>query len=192
MPGGYSYGGHSGYKGWPHSGTGPYETGPAQHIRYPEELGNNPSQESLTRARYEDFSRHIDAINNKGSVSRLEDALQYSRGAAAQQMRRTGMDPNSTAAVQLQTNVQSNTLDSAFQREADMERQMRLDRASLRGRLAEMEQTRANSLFDQYRTQQQLALADRQMKLVEKEAARTGSANSASAAMRNSLNSFRA
>lgn len=173
---------HSGgeYQGWPHGGTGPYQTGPAQHRRFTEEVGNNPSQESLTRARYEDYDRAINEINNKGSISRLEDTLQFARGSAQQALRRSGMDPNSTAAVQLQTNAQGQAMDAAFRNEGELEQRNRELRAGHRGNIARMEQERSNALFQQYAMQRQMALQEKMFKEQQK-------AKRASGAMRLSV-----
>lgn len=172
------------YLGWPHVGTGPYGTGPAQHRRFTEQVGNNPSQSSLTRASYEDYRRSIGEINNKGSVSRLEDALQFGRGSAQQALRRSGMDVGSTAAVQLQTNAQEQALDRQFRHEGELEQRNRELRAQHYGNMGRMEQDRENNLFNQYAVQRQLDLAERSQKLREK-------ANGASGNMRQALMHYR-
>lgn len=172
------------YLGWPHVGTGPYGTGPAQHRRFTEQVGDNPSQSSLTRASYEDYRRSIGEINNKGSVSRLEDALQFGRGSAQQALRRSGMDVGSTAAVQLQTNAQEQALDRQFRIEGELEQRNRELRASHYGNMGQMEQQRENNLFNQYSVQRQMDLAERMFEDQKK-------ANTTSGAMRMSLANYR-
>lgn len=172
------------YLGWPHVGTGPYGTGPAQHRRTTTEVGDNPSQSSLTRASFEDYRNSIAEINNKGSVSRLEDSLQFARGSAQQALRRSGMDVGSTAAVQLQTNAQEQALDRQFRTEGELEQRNRELRAQHYGNMGQMEQQRENNLFNQYSVQRQMDLAERMFEDQKK-------ANTTSGAMRMSLANYR-
>lgn len=143
-------------------GLGQYGTGPLTHRRFSEQLGDNPSTESLTRARHEDYFRDINNLHNKGGSGRVEDAASAGRSAYATSAAQAGLPAGSLAAIQGRSESAVSAMDQGLARESALEAQLRRDRADHRGNLAQLEQGNADRRFGQFAFAEQMKQQMRQ------------------------------
>lgn len=156
-------GGFGGGGGYPSFGTGP-----RQSWRRPGDFGEEePSQDSLTRARFNEFNDYIENLNNKGAGARLEDAAAAGRSSVAENLARSGVDPGSLQGAMLAANAQAGQIDAAFGREAELDAQLKREQTGLKGQLAQMEQSRGNDLFDRWAGEQSLNIERDRLSLAQ-------------------------
>lgn len=176
-------------RGGPRGYSLPYGTGPHQSMRLPGQLGPEPSIESLTEARFNQFEQgigrfgsEIDAfkekaekeLRNTGAASRLEDAKASAMATYGQRLAAAGRDTRSFGGAQAAAGGEIDAMDRAFGREAEIASDLAKARVGAAGQatgfrgqqsgqygsLAGMQQDRANSVFQQWLAQRQLKMAE--------------------------------
>lgn len=130
------------------------------------------------------YGESIAAINNRGAGRRLEDALSFARGNAAQQSARAGFGANTLQGAQLGADVIGSAMSDAFAHEGERESQMRQIRAGHYGQLGSARvglfnslgglQAQSRGLDQQDRALSQrdyeLRMSERQLRLQEEDA----------------------